>query len=254
MVAVTLTDIARHAGVSLATASRVLNGSKRIPAENIARRVRASALELGYVANAQAQALARSATGLVGLVVHDIADPYFSTITRGAQRFARQQGTQILLAAAERAGRAELDAVAIFVAYRTDGIILAGSRRADPDDELAGELGRYIANGGRVVTLGPSTIPGARHLEIRNRDGAAALVAALIARGLTDFAILAGPQHLNTARRRIEGYLDSLTAAGLQPLAVVPSDFSREGGLAAARQCWAQHSDPGGSVCWPSTT
>ena len=130
--AVTLIDIARHAGVSLATASRVLNGSARTPAEPIAKRVRTSALELGYVANAQAQALARSATGLVGLVVHDIADPYFSSITRGAQRYAGGHRSQVLLAGAERSESAELEAVAAFVAYRTDGIILAGSRRARP--------------------------------------------------------------------------------------------------------------------------
>ena len=82
MPAVRLTDVAARAGVSLATASRVINGSHRVPAEPIAARVRAAAAELGYVANAQAQALARSATGLIGLVVHDIADPYFSSIVR----------------------------------------------------------------------------------------------------------------------------------------------------------------------------
>ena len=117
--AVTLIDIARHAGVSLATASRVLNGSARTPAEPIAERVRTSARELGYVANAQTQALARSATGLVGLVVHDIADPYFSSITRGAQRYAGGQRSQVLLAGAERNESAELEAVAAFASYRT---------------------------------------------------------------------------------------------------------------------------------------
>ena len=88
----------------------------------------AAAEEPGYVANAQTQALARSATGLIGLVVHDIADPYFFTITRGAQLVAREHGSQVLLAGAEREEQAELDAVAAFVAYRTKAIILAGSR------------------------------------------------------------------------------------------------------------------------------
>ena len=178
----------------MATASRVLNGSARTPAESIARRVREAAHELGYVANAQAQALARSATGLVGLVVHDIADPYFSSITRGAQRAAEGQRSQVLLAGAERNERAELKAVAAFAAYRTDAIILAGSRRSQHDVELATELGRYTANGGRVVTLGPSSIPKARHLDIRHRAGAADLVKALVGRGLTEFAILGGPR------------------------------------------------------------
>ncbi len=238
MAAVTLIDVARHAGVSLATASRVLNGSSRTPAEPIASRVRASAHKLGYVANAQAQALARSATGLVGLVVHDIADPYFSTITRGAQRYAGERRSQVLLAGAERSEGAELAAVSAFAAYRTDAIILAGSRRRQPEEELALELGRYLRNGGRVVTLGPSSIPGARHLEVRHRAGAARLVAALVGRGITSFAILAGPADLNTAVSRVEGYHDALAAAGLEPLAVVPGDFNRAGGRASALECW----------------
>ena len=224
----------------MATASRVLYGSARTPAEDIARRVREAAHELGYVANAQAQALARSATGLVGLVVHDIADPYFSSITRGAQRYAEGKRSQVLLAGAERDERAELKAVTAFAAYRTDAIILAGSRRAQHDVDLAAELGRYIANGGRVVTLGPSSIPKAQHVDIRHRAGAADLVEALLGRGLTDFAILGGPAELNTARQRVEGYRDALDGAGLKPLTVLYGEFNREGGFATAVQFWEQ--------------
>ena len=238
MPAVTLVEVARHAGVSLATASRVLNGSARVPTAGIALRVKASAQELGYVPNAQAQALARSATGLVGLVVHDIGDPYFSTITRGAQRSAGARGSQLLLAGAERNQRAELQAVSTFIAYRTDAIILAGSRRERPDEQLAAELGRYTRNGGRVLTLGRSGIPDARFLEIGHRQGAAQLVTELLARGVTDFVVLAGPPELNTARERVTGYQEALAAAGRAPLVVLHGDFDREGGLVSAQQGW----------------
>ena len=240
MGAITLSEVARHAGVSLATASRVLNGSVRTPAESIAVRVRTAARELGYVPNAQAQALARSATGLIGLVVHDIADPYFSAITRGAQRYAWARNTQVLLVGAERNEDAELAAAAAFVVHRTQAIILAGSRREKPDDKLARELGRYIANGGRVVTFGSSTVPGARHLEIGHRSGARRLAEALLARGIRDYAILAGPPELNTARQRTEGYLDALSRADLRPLAVVNGDFTSQGGYSSALACWEQ--------------
>jgi LacI family transcriptional regulator len=240
MAATTLAEVARHAGVSLATASRVLNGSTRTPAETIAVRVRTAARELGYVPNAQAQALARSVTGLIGLIVHDIADPYFSAITRGAQRYAWARGNQVLLAGAERNEQAELAAVAALVAYRTEAVILAGSRRAQRDRELARELGRYVANGGRVITFGPSTIPGARHLDIGHRDGARRLVEALVGRGIRHYAILAGPPELDTARHRVDGYLDALSQANLYPLAVVHGDFSSQGGYTSARACCEQ--------------
>jgi LacI family transcriptional regulator len=240
MAAITLTEVARHAGVSLATASRVLNGSARTPAEEIADRVRRAAAELGYVPNAQAQGLARSATGLIGLVVHDIADPYFSSITRAAQRYAGARRSQVLLAGAERNEEAELGAIAAFISYRTEAVILAGSRREHPDEELARELGRYVDNGGRVVTLGPSTIPGAQYLDVRNRDGARRLVEALLERGVQRYAILAGPPELNTARDRVDGYLDALSGAGRSPEAVVHGDFSSQGGHTSALACWEQ--------------
>ncbi len=133
--AVKLSEVARQAGVSLATASRVLNGSARTPAADISDRVKAATEELGYVANAQAQALARSTTGLVGLVVHDIADPYFSAIAHGVQETALHYRHQVLLAGTDIAGgaepaeSAELAAVNAFISYRTDAIILATTER-----------------------------------------------------------------------------------------------------------------------------
>ncbi len=240
---VKLTEVARQAGVSLATASRVLNGSARTPAPAIADRVRAAAEDLGYVANAQAQALARSSTGLVGLVVHDIADPYFSAIAHGVQVSALHHRCQVLLAGtditgdAEAAGGAELAAVNAFISYRTDAIILAASRPLDEDPRLSRALGRYINNGGRVVVLGESAIPGAQSLIVANRQGAASLAGALLERGNTRFAILAGPPERNTARHRAEGFREALDAAGVEPLAVVTGSFNRQGGFDAMVEC-----------------
>ena len=80
----TLADVARRAGVSLATASRALNGSAGRQVGALLRdRVRQAATELDYSPNAQAQAMARGTTATLGLVVHDVADPYFSTIASG---------------------------------------------------------------------------------------------------------------------------------------------------------------------------
>ncbi|WP_427015447.1 LacI family DNA-binding transcriptional regulator [Pseudarthrobacter sp. P1] len=235
--AVTLSEVARRAGVSLATASRVLNGSDRTPAAGIADRVKAAAVELGYVANAQAQALARSATRLMGLVVHDIADPYFSTVARGVQLAAGERGRQVLLASSDHSPGAELDAVTAFISYRTDAIILAGSRSETADPALAALLAGYIAGGGRVVTLGATDVPGAQHLDLANEAGAFELASALIARGTTRFAILAGPGTLTTARQRASGFARALAAAQLAPIAVVEGTFTREGGYDTALEC-----------------
>jgi len=236
-VPVKLTEVARQAGVSLATASRVLNGSARTPAAEIAERVKAAAADLGYVANAQAQALAKSTTGLVGLVVHDIADPYFSTIAHGVQQSAREHHRQVLLAGTDVAEDAELDAVNAFASYRTDAIILASSRMIEEDPRLTSALTRFMANGGRVVALGETGIPGAKTLTIDNESGAAELASALIGRGVRRFAILAGPHERNTARLRVDGYQRALAAAGITPLAVIHGEFSSHGGFDATLDC-----------------
>ncbi|MFQ4148944.1 LacI family DNA-binding transcriptional regulator [Arthrobacter sp. LAPM80] len=233
---VKLTEVARHAGVSLATASRVLNGSARKPAAGIAERVQAAATELGYVANAQAQALARSTTGLVGLVVHDIADPYFSAIAHGVQQAALDAHHQVLLASTDIEGDAgspagaELAAVNAFISYRTDAIILAASRLLDEDPRLIKALSQYVANGGRVVTLGASAIADAHVVHVENHDGAAALVGALLEQGVDRFVILAGPHERNTARVRVAGFTDRIAAAGGAPVAVVHGAFTSKGG------------------------
>ena len=80
MPSVTLDDVARRAGVSRATASRVLNGSSRKVGARLQESVERAASELGYEPNLPAQALARSASNVVGLVVHDLTDPYFAVI------------------------------------------------------------------------------------------------------------------------------------------------------------------------------
>jgi LacI family transcriptional regulator len=97
--AVTLADVAREAGVSIATASRVLHGSsnRRVRPALSAKVVEAAAT-LDYSPNAQAQAVARGHTDVIGLVVHDIADPYFSTIASGAMRAAEEHRVTVTLA------------------------------------------------------------------------------------------------------------------------------------------------------------
>ena len=235
MAAVTLQDVADRSGVSLATASRVLNGSARTPGKEISERVRRVAVELGYLANAQAQALALSATRLIGLVVHDIADPYFSSITHGVQVAARRLGRDVLVADTGLDPAAEYDAVRAFLAHRADAIILAGSRFArGADAAVRDALTRHAFHGGRVAVIGQPLI-GARAVVLENHDGAAALADELVAEGHERFAILRGPESLVTANDRTAGFVTALHEHGIDPVHVVGGGFSRDGGYAAAQ-------------------
>lgn len=233
MAAVTLEEVARAAGVSLATASRVVNGSARSPRPEVAERVQQAALKLGYVANAQAQALAKASTQLIGLVVHDIADPYFSSIARGVQLAARQKGRQVLLASTDRDPDIEHQTVRAFAAHRTDAIVLAGSRWSTVDDgPIRDELERYRNHGGRVAIIG-QPVPGASAVVPENAAGAGALARALIAEGHRRFAVLAGPETLVTASDRTRGFVDAATEQGIFDIDMVFGEFTRDGGFEA---------------------
>lgn len=236
MAAVTLQDVAVRAGVSQATASRVLNGSSRVPGEGVADRVRTAARELGYVPNAQAQALARASTGLLGLIVHDIADPYFSSIVRGAQSAARNANKQVLLASTDRDFDIEREAVSTFIAHRADAIVLAGSRQSGHlDRDLEAEFGRYRENGGRVVVIGqPLAFGGA--VEPENHFAAGQLADSLIAEGHTRFAVIGGPGNIRTAVDRRNGFVEALGRRGITPLVEVAGAFTRDGGHSAAKR------------------
>ncbi|ETD34274.1 transcriptional regulator [Williamsia sp. D3] len=236
MAAVRLQDVAAAAGVSQATASRVLNGSARVPGVGVADRVRAAAAELGYVPNAQAQALARSSTGLIGLVVHDVADPYFSSIVRGVQAQARAAGKLVLLASTERDFDVERQSVSTFISHRADAIILAGSRQSgDLDRDLEKEFAVYRENGGKVVVIGQPLSFGAA-VEPENWSASGQLAEALYQHGHRTFAIIGGPGNIRTSVDRRNGFVDTLSRHGLSPIIEVSGDFSRDGGYSAARR------------------
>lgn len=244
MAASTLTEVARLAGVSPATASRVLNGSARKPGPDIAERVRQAADSLGYIPNAQAQGLAKSSSGLIGLIVHDIADPYFAAIARGVQEEAREQGRMVLLATTAGAPGDEKEAVAAFAARRADSIVIAGSRSsrdedADGNADLAAELDRYCRNGGHVgvvghPVVGASATEGYHVVAVPNEELAGRLAAALAGSPDNgDFVIIGGPEGLFTSDDRIRGFQHGLAGAGRPPAEVLRHSFNRAGGYDA---------------------
>lgn len=251
MAAVTLTDVAARAGVSQPTASRVLNGSARKPAPHVVEAVRRAAEELGYVPNAQAQALARSTTGLLGLVVHDISDPYFSAIASGVQRAAAARDRQMMLTATLLSPAEEVNAVEAFISHRTDAIIMVGSRWLTDEGREAAkrldtDLARYTGNGGRVAVVGQAI--GHAHAVIPDNQGsAAALANRLVELGLRQFIVLSGPPNLVTAADRTAGFCAALASHGLLPQAVIPGAFTRDGGYDAARAALADLPPSAGS-------
>jgi len=232
---VTLQDVADRAGVSITTASRVVNdGQRRVGAE-LAHRVHQAAAELGYTANLQARAVATGHSSMVGVVVHDIADPYFSSIAAGLiEAASRSQLLVCMSAAASEAGEREY--VSLMRAQRARAVVLIGSRTDDAAARaaLGAEVAAFIRQGGRAVCVGQPLL-GVDTIEPENAAGAGALARALAALGHRRFAVLAGPRGSITVQDRIEGFRAGLAAwsIGLDPAAIVHAAFTRDGGYEA---------------------
>jgi LacI family transcriptional regulator len=235
----TLAEVARLAGVSASTASRVLNGGNRTPREELRERVMAAAERLRYSPNAAAQATARGQTNVVGLIVHDISDPYFSSIASGVMRAADEFGAVTTIADTRHDPEREARLIAALHQQRARAIIIAGSRSSRPGTEQAAgrAIGTFTAAGGRIALISQK-----QHdcdtVVIENRAGARALADALVKLGYRRFAALAGPAELRTSADRLHGFRDGLSRHGitLPEGSVVTSDFTRDGGHDGARR------------------
>ncbi|MFD5828624.1 LacI family DNA-binding transcriptional regulator [Lentzea sp. NPDC060358] len=237
---VTLAEVAKQAGVSLATASRVLNGSTRQVSEDLSDRVLRTAEELGYVPNASAQALARNSSSLVGLVVHDITDPYFSCIAAGVTRVAEAAGLVVVLGTTGRRPEREVELLSTLRAHRARAVVLAGSRTTDRASQarLAAEIDAFTEQGGRVACVSQAKL-GTDTVVPGNRAGGRALARSLAELGHKKFAVLGGPPELVVARDRLAGFKAGLADAGIAPPVVVNGAFTRDGGHEAALELLA---------------
>lgn len=235
----TLNDVARHAGVSLATASRAINGSStRTVGEDLSLRVRESARLLGYAPNANAQAMARGATQSIGVVVHDLTDPYFAAIADGLATAAARHNLFMTLSTTGNA----LDTLGLMVAaldsLRVRAIILVGARWKDAEvmESLQTAVTNYVDRGGRVVGLGMD-FPGVDGVRVENEGGARQLADELVALGYRTPLLLAGPERHSTAQARAAAFSEQMSAHGhpLAPGHHVSCDFTRAGGAVGMR-------------------
>jgi len=233
----TLADVARRAGVSTATASRIINNSPKPVAEELRRRVLAAVDELQFVPNAHAQQLARSDRSAVGVIVHDVSDPYFAEITRGLQRVATDHGRLVIICNSYRDPERELQYVELLHAHQVAAIVLAGSGYHDVrlTNKLADKLRIYERTGGRVAVIGRHEHAGDAIIP-QNEPGGYLAGKALYELGHTAIGVIAGPRHLTTTTDRLTGLRRAARENGRRILSrhIVYADFDRDGGAQAA--------------------
>jgi LacI family transcriptional regulator len=242
----TLHDVARESGVSIATASRALNGSSRNVRESNVSRVLAAAAKLNYEPHLSAQAIARGSTTTAALVVNDINDPYFSSIAAGIIEAAEVAGLIVTMAVSDRSPQRELDIVRRLRGQRPQVIIIAGSRidGADSRDPLIAELEAYQSAGGHVVLVSQPDLPFST-VAIDNVGGARQLARALVGLGYQRFGVIRAVHEFRTSRDRLSGFTSGLRQARIRidDRYSVETEFTRSGGYDAARELIARGLD-----------
>ncbi|GGS36484.1 LacI family DNA-binding transcriptional regulator [Actinokineospora fastidiosa] len=240
-----LIDVADAAGVSIAAASRAMSGSTGV-SDAIAARVRRVAGEMGYVANVHARTLAGGASTTIGLLVHEIGDPYFTEIAGGVLRLGAQQGLTVQIGHTGRDPDAELTQVRALVANRVRAIVIAGSGFVDAAVQapVKAELQAFQAGGGRVAVIGRHHL-GADAVLPDNHAGGRSLAEHLLALGHRRIAFAVGSRALTTVADRLAGIAEALASAGLDldDLPVVEEEFTRAGGRRATHAILDAHPD-----------
>jgi LacI family transcriptional regulator len=221
----TIRDVARTAGVSVATVSRALNGIEKVSAATSAR-VRAAAGILGYVPHSGARSLSTRRTDTIGVILPDLHGEFFSELIRGIDAATRARGMHLLLshshgdpdeaAAVLRAMRGRVDAMVVMSPYADDELMAA------------------VPGGVPTVLLGGEGPDGHARFAIDNRAGAFAMTAHLIAAGHRRIAFIAGPPHNVDAEQRLAGYRNALAQHGGLAAQVLAGDFGEASGHEAA--------------------
>lgn len=210
----TMADVARSAGVSVATVSHVLNGTRPV-LPHTRRAVLDAVEELGYTPNTLARSLVTSRTRSIGLAVSAISNPYFTEILQGVEATALEHGYSLLIADPHDDPEHERKVVQLLHERRVEGVIAAPS--AQPDGLLA-YLGRHRVPAvflDRVVDAPEDGDARFDQVCAENTGPTARLVTHLAELGHRRIALVAGLPGLSTTAERIAGYRHGLAAAGL---------------------------------------
>ncbi len=227
---VTIRDVAERAGVSVATVSHVINGTRKVAPET-AERVRRAMEELDYHPNAVARSLRTRKTQVIGVVVSDITNPFFATLVRGAEDAALEAGYSIFVCNSDETLEKENRYVQVLRRRRVDGMLLA------PVGGGENPAVRKLARQGVPFVFVDRRAPGVEADAVLSDNVGGAYLATkhLIERGHERIGIVLGIRGATTSEERLAGYRRALEEAGI-PLAeelVVWGGYRVEGGRRA---------------------
>jgi LacI family transcriptional regulator len=221
----TIKDVARLARVSTATVSNVINGTSFVSAP-LRARVQEAVAQLGFAPSRVAQGLRMQSTRLIGVVVADITNPFFSELVRRIGSIADSLGYNVLLCEADHNPAKELSALRLLAAHRVEGVILA------PTGPPSMYFEPPISNFPHPIVMVDRVIPESRFdgVSIDNRQAALVVTRHILSLGHAQVAAVAGWRHLSNTTERIDGFRAALAEFGLDPAdaPVIYADFRQD--------------------------
>jgi LacI family transcriptional regulator len=225
---VTIRDVARHAGVSPMTVSRVINESATVSRDTRTRVEEAIAV-LGYIPSRLARGLSAQRTGTLAVLVPDVANPFFTLIVRAAEDVARRADFRVLLCDTRADVTIEREVIEEMIAHRVEGLVIA------PVSDRSRDPLRRLEAFGMPFVLVDRTVPGVDADAVlgESRAGARQLVEHLLGLGHRRIGMIVESDLVSTARERRLGYEAALSSAGipLDPALVVDATVDRGGGF-----------------------
>ncbi|MEU5954632.1 LacI family DNA-binding transcriptional regulator [Streptomyces sp. NPDC047525] len=241
-----LVDVARAAGVAVATASRVLSGSDHPVSAKTRAKVMAAAEKLDYSPSALARAMVSPNSRLMGVLVSDIVNPYFSVIARGVDDVATRSGYVTMLSNVDRSTATEISRLQAMRDYRAAGVIFAGSGYVDDPHRpgLLKAVRKAREQGILAVSLADRDL-GCPTITVDNHAAAHDITDHLVALGHRRITFIEGPSGMTVTRQRREGFLARMRDAGLGGGAYcVPGGFDYEAGHTATLRLIARRPLP----------
>jgi LacI family transcriptional regulator len=228
-----LSDVARSAGVSVATVSRYLNNTLQLPKTTV-ERIRHAIDALDYQPNPHARSLSRGRSDILGLVVPDITNPYFARLAAAVEREAARQGYALTLCASLNTQEREREYLARLSRMAVDGIIFVTNH---PDD---GALTESILNSHRRIVILDEDVAGVKASKVfsDNEQGGFLAGRHLVDMGHRRIAFFGGPESMRSTQARIAGVRRAIDEAGVaaEVTDIYCGDYTPEHGRACAER------------------
>lgn len=225
----TIQEVARRAGVSPATVSRVLNGNTSVHPD-LVQRVRDAVAQLSYQPNGMARNLRRSESTLWAVIVSDVSNPFFTSMVRGVEDVAQDLGYSVVLCNSDESRAKEAGYLAAAVADRMAGVIISPASTTDTDvSDLVSHGIPVVAVDRRVAGTEVDTVL------VDNELASQVATEHLLDMGYRRIACITGPSQAMTASERLAGYLTALRGHGIDPGQdlIRHADFRQAGGYSA---------------------